>query len=420
MATAQQPAEQLLKLSLEDCLKQVYANNYNRQSVALNEETSKESYKQAKKERLPDLSASLGESYSYGNSTGDGGDWNGNYSLNTGITLYQGGSISGTIEKNKLSAEQASWRTAQYDNELTIQVLQAFLTALGNEELLRYQQAVLTASEEQLRQGEARLRAGEILESDYLLLEAQYATDLNQIKETHIARDNSLNALKALMAMDLSQTIEIIYPDEAVLEAMGLLPSEEEVIIRSLETSPDLRISEYNIDIAEAGVRISRSGYMPTVGLNASLGTGHSGGFSNYGSQLSDRLGGQVGVSISIPLFDRGRTKSNVAQSRFALRQAELERKQTELDIRQTLIQEYRDVVLAESQYRSSDIRRKAYDASFEAYRLKFEQGSITTVELLQQQNNYISAMNEYIQSKYGFILKRKILDVYMGEAIVM
>jgi outer membrane protein TolC len=51
---------------------------------------------------------------------------------------------------------------------------------------------------------------------------------------------------------------------------------------------------------------------------------------------------------------------------------------------------------------------------------MKFEQGAITAVELLQQQNNYISAMNDYVQSKYGFMLKRKVLDVYMGEPVRM
>jgi outer membrane protein TolC len=83
-------------------------------------------------------------------------------------------------------------------------------------------------------------------------------------------------------------------------------------------------------------------------------------------------------------------------------------------------VQEYRNVVLAESKYKSSQIRQNAYLASFKAYQMKFEQGAITAVELLQQQNNYISAMNDYVQSKYGFMLKRKVLDVYMGEPVRM
>lgn len=418
VTTAQQTTSEVLRLSLEDCIELVFKNNYNRQSIELNESTSQEIYKQSKAERLPNLNASIGETYTHSNNAGS--DWNGNYSLNSGVTIYKGGFINHTIERSRLSAEQSKYRTAQYENDLTIQVLQAFLTALGNEELLSYQNAVLKASEEQVRQGKVRFETGDILESDYLLLEAQYANDLNSKLETTISRDNSLNILKSLMSMDLSQAVEIIYPNDAILLAMGSMPSEAEVVSRSIETLPDLRISDYNVEIAESRVRISRSSYVPSLSMNAGVGSGHTNNYSNYGSQLSNRFNEQVGITLSIPIFNNNRTRSDVAQSRIALQQAELERKQTELDVLQTLIQEYRSVVLAESKYNSSRISQNAYLASFQAYQMKFEQGSITAVELLQQQNNYIHVMNDYIQSKYGFMLKRKVLDVYMGEPVKM
>ncbi len=415
-AVAQSPSAEKLKLTLQDCIGLALKSNHNLQSVVLNESANQETYKQSKMERLPNLNASIGESYSNANNAGN--NWNGSYSLNAGMTLYQGGYIKNSIEKSKLSAEQSKFRTAQYENDLTIQVLQAFLTALGNEELLRYQDAVLKASEAQVKQGKLRFDAGEILKSDYLLLEAQYANDQNNILETTISRDNSLNTLKNLMSLDLSRSIEIIYPESSVLDAMGILPTEIEVISRSIETLPDLRISDYNVEIAAAGVRISRSAYLPTLSLNAGIGTGHVTDFSKYGTQLSDKLNEQIGLTLSIPILDNNRTKSNVAKSRIALKQAELERMQTELDVQQTLVQEYRSVVLAENKYKSAQVNQNAYLASFQAYQMKFEQGSITAVELLQQQNNYISAMNDYIQSKYSFMLKRKVLDVYMGEPV--
>lgn len=127
--------------------------------------------------------------------------------------------------------------------------------------------------------------------------------------------------------------------------------------------------------------------------MNAGIGTGHSNDFARYGTQISDKLNEQIGVTLSIPIFSNSRTKSKVTQSKISLQQAQLERKQAELDIRQTLAQEYKNVVLAESKFRSSQISQNAYEASFRSYQLKFEQGSITTVELLQQQNNYIGIL---------------------------
>ncbi|MDL2283523.1 TolC family protein, partial [Odoribacter sp. OttesenSCG-928-G04] len=407
-----------IKMSLENCLDYAFQNNYSRQSIKLNETAKEDLYDQSKMERLPSLSASLSENLSH--TKGNSASWDGSYGLNANMTLYQGGSINHTIRQNLLKSKQSEYQTAQYDNELTIQILQAFLTALGNEELLKYQQAVLVTSEEQVKQGKDLFRVGQILESDYLLLEAQWATDQNNVLETTINRDNSLLSLKSLLSMNPQQPIQVIYPDTTTIQALLLVPNEEETLKRALETMPDILISNYNVEIAETGLKIVQSSYYPSLNFNGSIGTGHAKNFSNYGDQLADRRNEKVGLTLSIPIFNKNKTKSNVTQSRIALEQAELDQKQTELNIRQTVIQEYRNVISASSKYRTSEIKQGAYFKSFEAYRSQFNAGSITTVDLLQQQNNYINAINEYIQNKYGFMLKRKILDVYMGENITM
>lgn len=407
-----------IKLTLEECLRGAMGYNYTRQSVQMNEASKEATLGQSKLERLPGVSASLSENVSNTNVGGTG--WNGSYDVNANMVLFQGGQINNTIKQSELQYEQTLLQTQQYDNNLTIQVLQAFLTALGNEELLKYQAAILEASQRQMEEGEARLKAGQIIESDYLLLVAQHATDLNNINTTRISRDNSLVALKSLMAMDLLQPVELIYPDESIVESMLIMPAQEEVLAKGMESLPDVKISEYSVEIAQTGLKISKSSLYPTISLSVGVGTGHSKDFSGFGAQLSDNFGAQAGLSVSIPIFNRNRTRTNIKQSEIALQQAELEKKQALMDIEQTLINEYGNVVSSGGKYKASEIKQNAYYSSFMAYSEMFRAGSITTVELLQQQNNFISAMNDYIQNKYTFMLQRKVLDVYMGEEIRM
>ncbi|MCD7972138.1 MAG: TolC family protein [Candidatus Azobacteroides sp.] len=404
------------QFTFEDCINYAFHNNLTIQSFTLNEESQGVEYEQSKRERLPNLNASLSESFS---NRKDDSEWEGSAGLTTNVPIYQGGTITNTIERNKLLLEQTSYQTSQYENTLTIQILQAFLSVLGNEELLKYQRAVVIASEEQLNQGRAQYSVGSILESDYLLLEAQYANDLNNVVNTEISRDNNLLNLKNLLSMDPLANLDIISPDTSIINEMAVLPYQEYVLERALVTLPDLKISQYNVDIAEVGVKLSKAGYLPTVSLNGSIGTGHT-DFSSFGTQLSDRFNQQVGVTVSIPIFDRGSTRARVTQSKISLRQAELDQQQTELNIIQEVAAEYLNVRSAYNQYRTTDIRQNAYFRTYEAYKAQFTFGSITAVDLLQQQNNYISALNDYIQSKYEFILRRKILDVYMGEKVVM
>ncbi|MDR2041297.1 MAG: TolC family protein [Tannerella sp.] len=417
-ALAQEAFPPVYRFTLEDCLNYARTNNYTLLSLKLSEDASEDVYGQSGKERLPSLSASLSENMSSARESG--ASWNGNYGLNAALTLYQGGNITNAIEQNKLKMEQAAYRTSQYENTLTIQILQTFLSVLANEELLNYQEAVLAASEEHLKQGREQFQSGKILQSDYLLLEAQCANDKNSLLNTQISRDNSLLSLKTLLAVSPENDLQIIYPDTAALREMSLLPSLNEVMNTTFHSLPDLKISSYSVDIARTGLKLAKANYLPTVSLQGSIGTGHAADYSRFGAQLSDRLNGQIGISLTVPIYDNSRTKSKVTQSRIALQQAELDKKQTELDVRQTVATEYQEVVSARNLYQTTRIRQNAYSKTFDVYHAQFQAGAITAVDLLQQQNNYINALNDYIQSKYEFMLKRKILDVYMGIQVKM
>lgn len=416
MAIAQSTGSAGFYFTLEDCLNYAMGNNYHYQSFKLSEKLQENIYEQSKKERLPSLNASLSENLN--SSKGNEASWNGNYGLSAGVTLYQGGSITNTIKQNKLKKEQTSYQVLQYENNLTIQILQAFLTVLGNEELLNYQKAVLQASEEQQKQGLEQFKVGKILESDYLLLEAQLANDRNNLVNTEINRGNSLLTLKNLLSIQPDDEFQIISPDTSVILEMALLPDKNQVLNRAMQVLPDIRISDYTIEIAQIGVKLSKANYFPTISLNGSIGTGHSNDYVKFGNQLSNRFNEQIGISLSMPIYDNSRTKSRVTQSKIALQQAQLDRKQTELDILQNVTIEYQNVVSAYNKYQTTEVRQNAYAKTFEVYRTQFHAGAITAVDLLQQQNNYINVLNDYIQSKYEFLLKRKILDVYMGVRI--
>ncbi len=406
------------RFSLEDCLRFAVANSYDRKSMELTGESLETTYEQSKQQRLPNLSASVGESF---NNNANGWSTSGSVGVGTSVTIYQGGQINNTIAQNKLNLDRNSVQLERYDDQLTLQILQSFLTILGNQELLNYQLEVLKTSREQMKQGEARYKVGAILESDLLLLEAQYYSDSNNVVDTRINIGNDLLDLKVLLSMEPTDNLEIISPDTENLENLReTLPTEEETVSLAMDYMPDLRIGEYDIRLAEKSVDLARGGYFPSINANANVGMGVLSFDQSGNSQWYGKPTESVGVSMSIPIYSRGQTKANVKKSRIALQQAELEYEQTQLSVRQTVVQAYRNVISAYNAYRVSQVREDAYRKSFAAYNVQFQYGTITTVDLLQQQNSYLNALNNYIQNKYSLVMKRKILDVYMGKQITL
>lgn len=406
------------QFTLEDCLRYAFANSYERQSMALTGKSLETTYEQSKQQRLPSLSASFGQNIS---NNDNGWSSSGNIGVGSSITIYQGGQINNTIEQNRLNVERNEAQMERYDNQTTTQILQSFLTILGNQELLKYQLEVLNTSGEQLKQGKARYQAGSILESDYLLLQAQYYSDSNNVVDTRINIENNLLDLKVLLSMDPTDVLEIVTPNTENLDFLReSLPTEEEAIQQAMEYMPDLRMGDYDIRIAERSVAMAKGNFLPSVSANANIGMGVLSFDGNGMNQWYSTPTESAGISVSIPIYSRGSNKANLKKSQISLEQAQLDYEQTQLQVRQTVVQAYRNVVSAYNAFKVSEVRENAYSKSFEAYNLQYRYGNITTVELLQQQNNYLNTLNTYIQNKYSLLMKRKILDVYMGKSITL
>ena len=410
--------QQSYRFTLEDCLRFAFANSYERKTMELTGKSLETSYEQSKQQRLPSLSASVGQNFS---NNENGWSTSGNVGVGSSVMIYQGGNINNTIEQNRLNVERNEVQLQRYDNQLTLQILQSFLTILGNQELVSYQQELLNTSREQLKQGQARHRLGTILESDLLLLEAQYYSDSNNVVDTRINIENNLLDLKVMLSMNPSDDLEIVAPNTDDLEILkATLPTEEEAVNLAMETMPDLRMSDYDIRLAEKSVDLARGNYFPSISANANVGMGILSYDSDGNSKWYGTPTESLGVSMSIPIYSRGQTKANVKKSRIALEQAQLDYEQSTLTVRQTVAQAYRNVVSAYNAYQVSQVKENAYSKSFNAYNMQYQYGNITTVELLQQQNNYLNALNSYIQNKYSLLMKRKILDVYMGKNITL
>ena len=383
---------QSYRFSLEDCLRFAVANSYERKSMELTGKSLETTYEQSKQQRLPNLSASVGQNLS---NNENGWSTSGNVSVGSSVTIYQGGNINNTIEQNRLNVERNEAQLERYDNQLATQILQSFLTILGNQELLNYQLEVLNTSREQVKQGRVRHKVGSILESDLLLLEAQYYSDSNNLVDTRINIENNLLDLKVLLSMNPTDELEIVTPNTDNLDDLKeTLPSEEEAVSLAMEYMPDLRMSDYDIRLAEKSVDMARGNYFPSISANANVGMGVLSFDADGNSKWYGKPTESAGISMSIPIYSRGQTKANVKKSRIALEQAQLDYEQSALSVRQTVVQAYRNVLSAYNAYKVSQVKENAYSKSFNAYNIQYQYGTITTVELLQQQNNYLNALN--------------------------
>jgi len=405
-------AQDTVRMSLDDCLQYAYEHNLTVQQAQLNRESAEASVSNAKWNFAPSMSASAGENM---NIQGGGTSFNTSAGVNANMTLFSGLANLRTLQQSKLSLKQSELKVKQSQNSIAGQIIQAYMTILMNQERLSYQQEVLKTSEEQMNEGEVKYNVGKLLESDYLLLQANYQSALGSIEITRLTIDNNRLELRNLLCLEKGQTVGVSDIDDS--EAMQLLSLDE--VVRAAESNmPDLEISQMNVDLAKYNVKIAKSAYSPTLGLN---------GGANYylgGTQLDQTSGtmvsggnfsGTVGLNLNIPIL-RGNSITQVKQSKINLRQAEIQNEQTAQELRKTIEAQYISTAQAGNQYRTSQKMKEAYQANYNVYKMKYENGAVTTVDMLTQQDRFLSALNDYLQNKYTYLMDLKVLDIYMGR----
>ena len=156
-------------LSLADCIRYAEQHSLTLQTAEISKEMSEISLRQSKLNLTPTISASASQGLNH--SIGDGLSLNGNYGINMGMSLFNGLYNYNAIKQNQLSVQQSELQRERAFNQLKISIIQSYLSILMNYEMIDYQQVVLKASREQFEQGKQQFKVGQILESDYLMLD---------------------------------------------------------------------------------------------------------------------------------------------------------------------------------------------------------------------------------------------------------
>jgi len=415
---------------LVKCIDYAKKNNIQINSLRLSAQTSQQQYLLAKAARLPNLSGSASQNFEHaktngGNSnnnsfttggTGSGLTASGAYSLNSNITLYNGGTITNTIQQTNLQVQSANLTVLQQENDITLQITQAYLTILLDKENIVYDTDLVNTSQAQVKLEQQRYDVGSVARYALIQLQAQHATDQYTLTHAQNTERGDLLTLKQLLLLPSDVNFDVIKPDTIVpIDSVAEFGTVEQL---ALNNFPDVKIGQLGVKAAQYGVDIARAGYKPTLTAGASLNSGYLSTQGNYFDQLGNNFNQQLGFTLSVPIFTKRIVKTQVEEAKIQVDQAQLNLKNESITLSETVERAYINVQNAQSQYKAA---LEQYNYNKEGYRIASEQlkvGVANTVDFLLQKNLFIQAQQAFIQAKYNELLTLKIYDFYRGVPI--
>jgi outer membrane protein len=410
--------------NLDTCIAYAKKNNIQINTTRLSQQTSQQQYLLAKAAKLPNLSGSVSETITHGNNVtsyngtlGSHFTTQGSYGLTSNVTLFNGGLLNNTISQANLSVQQANFAILQEEDDITLQITQAYLQVLLDKENLIYYNDLVNTSIAQTKLEQQRYNVGSVARKDLIQLQADQASDQYTLVQGQNTERGDLLTLKELLLVPTDTHFDIVKPDTLVAGDTTATSLHEAEDI-ALKTRPEVKNSELGVQIAQYGVKIAKAGYLPTLQANGGISTGYVGSNPSYFSQLNNNFYQDLGLTLAIPIFTRRQVKTQVEEAKINVEQADLNLSNTRITLSQTVERAWLNFQNAKGQYDAAETQFKFYK---ESYRIASEQlkvGVASIVDFLVQKNQYIQSEQSFVQAKYNLILSLKIYDFYKGIPI--
>lgn len=408
--------------SLDSCINYAIEHNINIKSRALEVADAELSVTEAKDGFLPTLQAGANQSFDFGRGlTSDNTYANRNtssFGWNVGLSLplFQGLQNVRRLAYSKANLRAMVEQSEAAKDDVTLNVISQYLQVLYTAELHTVALEQQHISEVELERRKVLLEAGKIAELDLTQAESQLAQD----KVTAITTAND----HTLALVDLAQLLELPTAEGFEVqplsdEHLGLM-SADEVYRQALESNHSILAARLREQAADKNVTLAKSGWLPTLSLSAGIGSSyyHLSGARNmpFHRQMRDNFSKSIGLSLSIPIFDRFSTRNSVRRAKIQRLNAQLQRENVELTMYKTIQQAYYQAVAAEKKLVASEVASNSTLAALNAMQEKYNYGKANSTEFEQAKTDYIRSRSEALQAKYEHLLRLRILHFYARQ----
>lgn len=445
-------------LTLKDCIDTALANNFTVKQRELQANAAGIDYKQAKDNLLPSSQSTYNYSINNGRTIdpftngyitqqlkSSGAD------VSASIPIFNGFQLRNTIRQNEQAFAGARMEWQQRKDELTLQVILAYLQVLSTQDAitLATQQAAVT--KQQAERIDIVGQEGATAPSNVSDLKGQYAGE--QINLISAENNYQSSVLSLTMLMQVPYTEDLQFSRTGLLEEIKTFDKmPEEIYSLALQKLAAVKAADLRVSSSVMAVKAAKGAYYPSVSLFGGASTNYSSAAMlnsfvssadvqtgayvqyngtnlpvlarqdtykstpiNYGSQFNNNISYGFGVSMRIPLFNALRVRNAVKMAKNDELSSRLVADNIRLQLRQNIDQAYININATSKRYLALQEQAAAYAESFRIATLRFDNGVINSPEYLIAKNNLDRVNGNLIIAQYEYMLRKKILEFYMG-----
>jgi len=449
------------KLTLQQAIETGIKNNLDVLQSDLLMQKADIAFNQSKESMLPNLNASADHGYNYGRSIDPFSNAFINqkvgfasYGASSNIVLFHGLSLQNQLKSNRLGYAASKLELQQAKDNLTINIILAYLQVLSAKDVLNQSQEQVLVTQKQVDRLEVLNQSGAILPADYYDLKGQLATDQITIVDNKANLETAKLSLVQLLNIPYDKNLEVERMSEESINT-NYSDTPDSIYQTALKQFAQVKAANLRTQSAEKNISFVKGQLFPTLSFGGNINTNYSSvatrdyflnttetpssnyvtvdgsqypvivkqnNYSsrkiNYSDQLSNNLFYTIDLGLTIPLFNASRIRNQVKLAKIDFKNSKLVENNTKTQLQQSIERAYVNLTSSSEKYKLLQNQVNSFAESFRTAEIRFNAGAITSVDYLIAKNNLNRAQSNLIIAKYDFVLRGKVLDYYGGKAL--
>lgn len=329
-----------------------------------------------------------------------------NLYLNVNQLLFSGNYIVG-VQLAKLSKEFSNLGLEKTELDVITAVSDAYYAVLITEEMLSILEKNVENLQDLYRKSEPMVHVGVIEQTDLDQLSVQLTSLLNVRSASERQAELAKNLLRLQLGASIDTELILLDTLEQLIEDSAL----ENVLFNEFnpEGNIDFRMIQQQETLTRKMVDMNKANALPTLVA-----------FYRYTHKLLKpdfdmSPPNMIGLQLNIPIFSSGQRYSQTQQAKVDLKTVEnnkaLVEDQLRITERQMRFNFQNALETFENQQKNIEVSRRVYLN----LKLKYEQGMLSSLDLINADNNYLKAESDYINSMMQVLSTRLQLEKIYG-----
>ncbi|WP_158730176.1 MULTISPECIES: TolC family protein [unclassified Flavobacterium] len=321
---------------------------------------------------------------------------NNNFYLNARTNLIDFSAFA-NAQKDKLNIALAKADVEVIENEYKLQILESFYQVLYIQESLKIQKEQLKQASFNLDRITKEVAIGSKPQSDLYDIQLSFSTEEIRNQETE-----QLYAIKKTELFQLMNVMDV-KTDEVVLEPYFKEATKD---FDNALFNPKIKLAELNYQNSLNSIRLEKASNYPVLSAYYGYSTFYyknlkqvNANADSFFDQLEDNKNQQVGMQLSIPIFNGFRNDKKISASKIAGDKAKLEIEKEKQQVeKQVILEEKNKRNYSQLQYKLIE-KQKFARASFVTTQSKFTSGKVEAIVYSSVKNQSLSADFEVLKN---------------------